>query len=181
MNRFTRLSCAALLAVAGLAAAGSAQLAPPPIPAAAKMQATPYLETAGMSDVYEITSSQIALQKSRNPDIRRFATMLIGDHTMTTDQALAAAKAGGVTAPPPVLNAQFRALIAELGNASGPDFDRLYIGQQIPAHQGALELQTAYAANGDVAQLRTAARGAVPVIRMHLDDAMKLQGRMGRM
>lgn len=164
-----------------LSAAASAQLQPPPIPAAAKSQAMPYLETAGMSDVYEITSSQIALKKSQNPELRRYATELIGHHTLTTNTALAAAKAGGVVPPPPVLNTQFRGLIAELDAAGPADFDRIYIGQQIPAHQGALELQTAYASGGDVASLRTAAKAAVPIIQQHLDQAMGMQGGMGRM
>lgn len=162
-----------------LAPALSAQTPPPPIPPAAKTQAMPYLETAGMSDVFEITSSQIALQKSRNPQVREYATKLIGHHTMTTNTTLAAAKAGGIaTPPPPVLNAQFRALISEL-NAAGPaDFDRVYLAQQVPSHQGALELVTAYSQNGDVATLRRAAGTAAPLVREHLVEAQRMQAAM---
>lgn len=178
MVHLVRLGVAALLATSALA---SAQLAPPPIPAEAKMQAMPYLENAGMSDVFEITASQIALSKSRNPAVRKYATMLIGHHTMTTNTALAAAKKGGIMPPPPVLNAQFRAMISELNTAPAGDFDRLYIAQQIPAHQGALDLQTGYAANGDNAPLRAAAKAAVPIVKQHLDDATKMQAKMARM
>lgn len=167
--------------IVALAVPAAAQLQPPPAPPEAKTQAQPFLAAAGMSDVYEITSSQIALQKSSNPALKRYATELIGHHTMTTNNALKAAKAGGVTPPPPVLNAQFRALISELQNAGPGDFDRLYIGQQIPAHQGALELQTAYSKGGDVAPLRAAAKGALPFIKQHLAEAQTMQRTMGRM
>ena len=172
-----------ILTLAALALAGSAtaQLPPPPAPPEAKTQAQPFLTAAGMSDVYEITSSQIALQKSQNPALKRYATELIGHHTMTTNTALKAAKAGGVSPPPPVLNAQFRALISELQGAGPADFDRLYIGQQIPAHQGALDLQTAFSQDGDVAPLRTAAKGALPIIRKHLAEAQAMQKGMARM
>ncbi len=172
------LTLAALLAAAGPA---PAQLAPPPPPSEAKTQAQPFLMAAGMADVYEITSSEIALTKSQNPALKRYATELIGHHTMTTNNALAAAKKGGVTPPPPVLNAQFRALISELQNAGPADFDRLYIGQQVPAHQGALALQTAYAKSGDVTPLRTAATGAIPIVKKHLAEAEAMQKGMMRM
>lgn len=181
MNRSLSLRGATLAAALCLASAASAQLQPPPPPQAAKMQAMPYLETAGMSDVYEITSSEIALMKSQNPQIRQMATRLIADHTMTTKVVMTAAKAGGVMAPPPVLNTQSRGLIAELNNTGPADFDRVYLGQQLPAHQGALDLQSSYAANGDVATLRTAAKSAVPIIKMHLAMITKMHSGMGAM
>lgn len=169
------------LAASLLAAPIAAQLPPPPAPPEATTQAQPYLMTAGMADVYEITSSQIALQKTQNPALKRYATELIGHHTMTTNVALAAAKKAGVTAPPPVLNAQFRAMISELNGAAPGDFDRLYIGQQIPAHQGALAVQTGYARGGDVAPLRAAAKSAVPLVKQHLAQAQAMQKTMMRM
>lgn len=176
MTRSFFLRGAAFAAALSLSGVASAQLAPPPPPEAAKTQAVPYLDTAGMSDVYEITSSEIALQKSQNPQIRQMATRLIADHTLTTNLALKAAKAGGVMAPPPVLNTQFRGLIAELNQAAPGDFDRIYLGQQLPAHQGALDLHSSYAANGDVASLRAVAKGAVPIVRGHLDMLARMQG-----
>lgn len=179
---YTVLRPAALLAVSMLAGAAVAQTPPPPIPPAAKAQAMPYLETAGMSDVYEITSSQIALQKSQNPQVRDYATRLIGHHTMTTNTTLAAAKAGGVaTPPPPVLDARFRTLIGELLAAPAADFDRVYFAQQVPSHQGALELQTAYSQGGDVPTLRANAKAAVPIVQQHLDEAVKMQASMSAM
>lgn len=167
-----------VLAGLALAAPAVAQLQPPPAPPEAKVQAQPFLEAAGMSDVYEITSSQIALMKSRNPKVRSYATELIGHHTMTTNTALAAAKKGGVTPPPPVLNAGMRAMISELNAAAPGEFDRLYVGQQIPAHQGALDVQSGYAQGGDNPALRAAAKAAVPIVRKHLAEAQAMQRSM---
>lgn len=173
MIRPILFSAAALLAVPA-----AAQLQPPPVPAPAKSQAVPFLMEAGQSDTFEISSSQVALKKSRNPQVRRYATEMIDHHTMTTNQALTAAKAGGVTPPPPHLNTRYRALIAEL-NAAGPaEFDRIYLGQQVPSHRGALELQTAYSTGGDVAPLRDTAKAAVPIVRKHLADAERMMARM---
>ncbi len=174
MTRSLLLSAAALLA----AAPASAQLQPPPVSAPAKSQAMPFLMEAGQSDTFEISSSQVALKKSRDPQVRRYATMMIDHHTGTTNQALAAAKAGGVTPPPPFLTPPYRAMIAELDAAAPDQFDRIYLGQQVPSHRGALELQTGYAAQGDVAPLRATAKAAVPIVRQHLTDAERMLARM---
>jgi len=160
-----------------------AQTPPPPPPAEAKTSAMPYVTAAGMSDLYEINSSQVALQKSQNPAIRKFATMLIKHHQMTTAATMKAAVKAGLTPPPPALDAGTTASITELQQASAADFDRLYIGQQIPAHQAALDLHSSYAANGDQPALKTSAKAAVPIVQQHIDAAMKLQksGKMGSM
>jgi putative membrane protein len=156
-----------------------AQTPPPPPPAEAKTSAMPYVMAAGMSDLYEINSSQVALQKSQTPAVRKFATMLIKHHTMTTAATMKAAKKAGLTPTPPVLDAGATASINELQTASAADFDRIYIGQQIPAHQAALDLHQSYASGGDQAPLRTSAKAAVPIVKQHLNAAMKMQSGKG--
>lgn len=165
------------LCLAG-AAPAVAQDMPPPSMEVAMSQAMPYLFRAGEADVYEITSSQIALTRSQNPQIRAFATMLIDHHTRTTNLALAAAKAAGVMAPPPVLTPPNRAMIDQLYAAPVADFDRVYIGQQVPAHQTALNLHSSYASMGDTPQLQATARGAVPIVTSHLERARAMQSGM---
>lgn len=157
-----------------------AQTPPPPPPAEAKTSAMPYVMAAGMSDLYEINSSQVALQKSKSPAIRKFATMLIKHHQMTTAATMKAAAKAGLKPTPPVLDAGATASINELQTASAADFDTLYIGQQIPAHQAALDLHQSYATGGDQPALRTSAKAAVPIVKQHLAAAMKLQsGKAG--
>jgi len=148
---------------------------PPPPPPASTGAAMPYLQIAGESDVYEVTSSQIALQRSQNPKVRAFATMLIDHHTKTTNAALTQAKAAGLMPPPAVLGQGSRSKIDQLYAAAPGDFDRVYIAQQIPAHEQALAVQTAYAAQGDKAPLRASAKAAIPIITQHLKHARALQ------
>lgn len=151
---------------------------PPPSMEAARSQAMPYLFRAGEADVYEITSSQIALTRSQNAQVRAFATMLIDHHSRTTNLALAAAKAAAVMPPPPVLTPPNRALIDQLYAAPAADFDRVYVGQQVPAHQAALNLHSSYASMGDTPQLQTTARSAVPIVTSHLERARAMQSTM---
>jgi len=164
-----------MLLAATVGTASFAQTPPPPPPPEAKTVAMPYVMAAGMSDLYEINSSQVALQKSQTPAIRQFATMLIKHHQKTTAATVKAATKAGLTPTPPVLDAGATASINELQTASAADFDRLYIGQQVPAHQAALDLHQSYSSGGDQAPLRMSAKAAVPIVKQHLDSAIKMQ------
>lgn len=163
------------LALAGAPSIASAQIPPPPPPPEAKTQAAPYIIAAGQSDLYEINSSQVALQKSQDPAVRRFATMLIKHHRKTTAATMAAAGKAGAAPPPPMLDPAATRSITELQSAAAGDFDRLYIAQQVPAHQAALDLHQSYGAGGDQAPLRASAKKAVPIVKQHLAAAEALQ------
>lgn len=166
------LAAAALLAGTSIA---TAQTPPPPPPAEARTSAMPYVMAAGQSDLFEINSSQIALEKSQTPAVRTFAQTLIKHHQKTTAATMKAAAKAGVTAPPPALAPGAVASINELQAASPADFDRIYLAQQGPAHQAALDLHTAYASGGDQAALRASAKKAVPIVQQHLNMVAKLQ------
>lgn len=167
--------CLAAFGAAVLATPSLAQTMPPPPPPAATSQAVPFLMTAASSDQYEIQSSRVALQKTRRPEIREFANMLIAHHTKTSADAMAAAKADRVNAPPPRLMPAHQKMVDELKGTSAADFDRVFLAQQLPAHQGALTLMQGYAASGDKPALRQAATGAVPIIQSHIDRINQLQ------
>jgi len=156
-----------------------AQTPPPPPPPEAKTQAAPYIMAAGKSDLFEINSSQVALQKSQSPAIRKYAQMLIKHHQKTTAATMKAAMRAKLAPTPPALDPGAAASIAELQSASPADFDRVYIAQQIPAHQAALDLHKSYGANGDQVALRTTAKSAVPIVQQHLTAAMKMQNGGG--
>ncbi len=167
------------LVLALTAAPVFAQTPPPPPPAEAKMQAMPYVKAAGMSDLYEINSSQIALEKSRDPAVRKFAQMMIDHPRKTTAATVKAAQAAGLSPMAPALDAGATASINELQTASAADFDRLYIGQQLPAHQAALDLHQSYASGGDKASLKTSARAAVRIVKQHLSMLQKMPSGKG--
>jgi putative membrane protein len=170
----------ALIAAAGLCGvAASAQTPPPPPPAAAKAQAPAYVTAAGKSDLFEIDSSRIAVRKTKNPQVRQFAQMLIDHHQKTTAATVSAARTARVPAPPPRLDPGAATSIRELERASAADFDRLYLGQQVPAHQAALDLHTAYSQGGDKAELKASAASAVPIVQSHLDTAQRLSSGTG--
>jgi putative membrane protein len=133
-----------------------------------------YVAKAGASDLYEINSSRLAMERASRPDVREFARMLVADHSRTSEQVMAAAREAGMTPPPPMMESHQRQMIRQLERTRGPAFDRLYANQQVTAHQQALTLHRTYARNGRVEPLRRVATSAVPVIQAHLQHARRL-------
>src|SRR5438309_10557928 len=99
--------------------------------------------TAGQID---IKAAELALQKSKNKEVRDFAENMVRDHKAVNDQALALVKKLKVT---PQDNDTSKALVkqaaakeAKLGNLKGAAFDHAYIQNEVAFHQtvnGALQ------------------------------------------
>jgi len=140
-------------------------------PAAAQVMTPPeYVATAGASDLYERTSSQIVLKTTADPKVRSFAQMMIEHHTQSSAQVQEAAAASDVAALPPQLNALQTELITQLQAEQGPARDAAYVAQQKAAHQQALNVQKAYALEGTAPALKSAAAGIVPVVQEHIEE-----------
>ncbi|MGK6317923.1 DUF4142 domain-containing protein [Sphingomonas sp. DT-204] len=106
--------------------------------------------------------------RSGDARIRNFANMMIRDHTKSTADVKAAARAAGLRAPAPRLNREQSRNIATLRAARGAQRDRLYLQQQRIAHRQALELHRGYARSGAVRSLRVTAGQIAPVVQHHI-------------
>ncbi|QNM83041.1 DUF4142 domain-containing protein [Sphingomonas sabuli] len=172
MNRHLMIAAAAA-ALTGLSAPASATL-PTPSAAAATQDSQAFLFHAGAGDIFEVMTSMVIVQKSQNPQLRDFAAMLISDHTMMSNTALATAAGAGVMAPPPELSADQKAMYGRLLTASPASLDRLYLQQQVPAHQKALAMIQGYSQTGATPALRQMAAAAAPKVQAHLAQAQQM-------
>lgn len=140
------------------------------------LMAPGYMAMAASSDMFEIQSSQLALQMSQNMAVRNFANMMVADHTRTSQLLMSAAQQAGITPPQPMLLPPHQAMLDQLRAAgSGYAFDQAYQQLQVQGHTQALQLHQNYAASGDVPALRTVAAGAVPIVQGHLQQAQMMQ------
>jgi putative membrane protein len=130
-----------------------------------------FVAMAASSDMYEIESSRLALQRSRDNMNRMHAEMMIRDHTNTSAQLKAAASSAGLGVPMQMLP-MHQALLDQLSRSA--NFDATYRNQQIMSHRQTLALMENYARRGDVQQLRGVAAATVPVVRGHLDHMTRM-------
>jgi putative membrane protein len=152
---------------------------PPPSMAApadpmSPLYAPGYMMRAGSSDQFEIQSSQLALQMSRNPAVRAYAQRMIDHHNRTSAELMAIAQQNGLQPPPPQLLPPQQAALDRVRSAGPMQFDAVYKREQIAGHQEALMLHRGYRDGGDLPPFRDFAARTVPLIEGHLAEAQRL-------
>lgn len=137
-----------------------------------------YVGKAAMADLFEIESSKLALQKTKDAGIRSFAQMMIRDHTASTSKLTAILKREKADVPSSTLDADHQAQLDSLKAASGTGFDAAYVKAQLQGHQDALTLHQTYAASGSDKRLKAFAASTAKVVQMHLDHAQALAKKL---
>jgi putative membrane protein len=144
-------------------------------PAEAPKPTGDFSAAAAASDMYEIEAGKLAADKGSSQAIKDFGTMLQTDHKKSTEELKAAVAQIPTTMPTPELTADQKDMLDTLKAASGADFDKAFLDQQVQAHGKALDMLNAYAAGGEAEALKQFATKVAPVVQGHLDKAKSLQ------
>jgi len=175
----------ALLTAAAVAllVSGCATMAPGDMGMARSSTAMPlnamgYMQMAHSGDMFEVESSRMALQMSRDPAIRSFAQMMINDHTGMMNEMMRMTNSMNMNMAAMPMAPHHAAMLQRLRTASASNFNMMYKREQVMAHQEAHMLHRTYAARGDNAALRAMAARAAPVVARHLQTAQRLPSRM---
>jgi putative membrane protein len=143
---------------------GSAELR-----AQARITTSEFIQQAAMSDLFEIDASKLAVEKADSKDVKSFAERMVKEHSASFKALTDAAQRGQAgVAPPSELDSEHKARIALLRNASGVEFDKLYVDLQTGAHEFALKLHGAYAKTGDNGELKAVAGEIAGHVEEHL-------------
>ena len=133
-----------------------------------------FVANATMGDLYEVEAAQLALQRSQTGGVREFAQMMAEHHTTSMHQMQSALASSEVRSQlpsigaPTALDERRRGMIDNLRDATDDGFDGRYLDQQRSAHQETATLLKGYLEHGDNPQLRSVARGALPMVERHL-------------
>ena len=140
---------------------------------------------AHAANMDEIQTSQLALQRSQNAQVRQFAQMMITEHTAVDQQMMEMLRAKGMS-PQPNQPAQAameatRATLASLGQRTGMEFDRAYMMHQVASHRWTLtSLDQSLIPSTRDDQMEAFLRNKVrPAVAMHLEQAMRINTAVG--
>ena len=172
-------SWAKTIALGALIAASCAREPQPPAPYSrppqqverrpAPVQPAPsnsaYFAAAAAIDLFELRSSEMAMERSSSARVREFASMMITAHKGTSAQLSLAGRRLNLL-PSATLDAKRQAMLDAL--AASPNFDGLYRQLQLAVHQEALTLHRNYSARGTSPTLRPVAAAMVPIVERHL-------------
>lgn len=138
-----------------------------------------FVTNLAVGNMYEIEAAKIAQAKSNNADVKALAAMIEKDHMAAGDKlkSTAATAAPDVTVPT-MLDQRRQGLIDNLNAAAPDDFNKVYLDQQVAAHNETLTLLNGFSDNSDVPALATLAREMIPTITTHRDRAQALVNGM---
>lgn len=172
MTRITLAVALLTLALPAMAVAQGSHSSDPP--AAPSAETEKFVHTAADANTFEIQSSQIALQKTTNEQIKDFADMMIKDHTRIGDELESIAQKQNLQLPKG-LDSTSRSSLKRLQSESGTRFGRTYARMMLKGHQQAVKLFRSYAQNGNDQQLKEWAQQTSPTLQEHLRRAEAME------
>ena len=131
------------------------------------------------ANTIDVDFGKLALSRTKDSQVKNFASMMVRDHTGVNEKAVALAKKLGVT---PKDNAVSQSLEsgakdekAKLDPLKGSDFDRAYIQHEIAYHQAVLDaLNQTLIPTTENAELKALLVQVKPAFEAHLAYAKKI-------
>ena len=133
---------------------------------------TCFADQAARSDLFEIRTSELALERSSNEAVKNFARTIINDHKDASAKLKARASTLNVALPTD-LDAPKLADLQALQVKKGEAFDRAYAAIQVNAHVDAVNLFSTYIGSANTA-FKDHATETLPHLQHHLGMARDL-------
>ena len=135
------------------------------------------------ANTWDIETSRVALKKSRNKDVRRFAAMMVHDHGAVRQLGRDLAHKLHVTPTPPgkdfALYQDHEAAMKTLRGAKGRAFDKAYIDHEVSYHQAVIDaMSTQLLPATKNAELKALEEKVAPNFQAHLAAAKEVLGKL---
>ena len=137
-----------------------------------------FVDEASAKGLAEIETAKMALKKSTSQDVKKFAQMMIDDHTEANRKLKQIAQQKGLeVADEADLMNKAKAMILKL--REGESFDEAYANNQVVAHEQTIELFRSYIQEGQDQEVKAFAQETLPKLEMHLREAQSLAAAHG--
>jgi putative membrane protein len=123
----------------------------------------------------EVQASNLALTKGTSPEVKKYAQMMVDDHTKSSSELKSVAASKNITLPD-VMSEKCQKKFYDLDQKEkGEDFDKEYIDLMVKDHKDMIDKFEDQAEDGNDAELKTWASGKLEVLRHHLNEAQRIQ------
>ena len=131
---------------------------------------------AAQSGMAEVELGKLAAQKATNAEVKKFAQMMVADHTKANDELKTLAAKNNVKLPTELSSAH-KSMLEKLQGLSGAEFDKAYVDGQVDDHETAVDLMEDNAGNSN-ADIKAFATKSLPVMQSHLKMIQGIQDKM---
>jgi putative membrane protein len=127
-----------------------------------------FYEKAAKASMSEVEISRVALARTSNPEVKRFAQMMIDDHESTADELGRLASGKGVSLPA-------KEMATKWEKHDAKSFDRDYINKMVSDHENVVKLFEKQAKDGHDPEAVAFARKHLATLQHHLQQATDLK------
>lgn len=164
---------AMVMVMAVATASGAQQTSPGAKPSAASHAVSgdnAFAMRAGQANLAEVELGKLALQKSMNDEVKKFAQMMIDDHGKALDELKDIAGNKHITLATD-LDAEHTKLSDRLSKLSGAAFDRSYMQAMVDGHKKVAADVRKESQSGSDPELKAWAAKVLPTVEAHLKQA----------
>jgi len=129
---------------------------------------------AGMT---EIELSKVALAKSSNADVKKYAQMIVDEHTAAAAKLTSIATSKQISLPSSLSDASKKD-VDDLSGKKAKDIDKAYVDKMVSDHKDAVDAFKKESENSTDADLKAFATETLPTLQKHLDDAQAMKSSM---
>ncbi|PLK45312.1 DUF4142 domain-containing protein [Emticicia sp. TH156] len=129
------------------------------------------IASAGMM---EVELAKIAVNKATSPQVRKFAQMMIDDHTKANDELKSLAESKSIVLPTTLID-KHQKVVNEVSEETGKKFDKKYMDTMVEDHREDVDKFKKIADNANDAEIKAFAAKTLPTLMHHREEAEKLE------
>jgi len=136
-----------------------------------------FMKEAAVGGMAEVEMGKLATTKAASADVKKFAQMMVDDHTKANNDLKALASKKGMTLPTD-LDSSHKATMDDLREQVGADFDKAYVEEMVDDHEEDVAKFEDEAKNATDPEVRAFAQKTLPTLQKHLDAIKSIQAKM---
>jgi len=137
-----------------------------------------FLVSAAEFEYEQILLGKLAYQRATSPEVRELAKILEGAHRTSRSELGSLGMLKSIAVPSTPTQAA-HAIYDKINVVSVDEFDGAYLTQVITRHNEVISLFEQYTGGNNDPDIRNWAITKLPALRLHLDNAMDLDAKLG--
>lgn len=135
-----------------------------------------FMNEAAQGGATEVELGKLAVQKAKDPQVKKFGQMMIDDHTKAGADLKALAAKKNLTLPTGLGSHQ--STVDRLKGLTGADFDKAYVDDMVDDHEDDVAAFQKEADNSSDPDVKAFAAKVLPVVKKHLDAIKAIKAKM---
>jgi putative membrane protein len=136
-----------------------------------------FVKEAAMGGMAEVELGKVASTKATNPEVKKFAQMMVTDHSKANEELKALATKKGI-ALPAELDSSHKSMLDDFKGKAAASFDKDYVDDMVDDHEKDVAAFENKAKNATDPDIKAFAEKTLPTLRKHLEAIKALHSKL---